>query len=141
MKTDANYAYGISHTRFYKPSVVSELRFDRDENGRVEHIHSDVYFLKRQEDLQRKIGLETVRQYINNMVVKGEVSQIPSDLSDDQLFALIPNKELNNMTTAYQMARHLERNHNEVKGNYDKVVKDTKRYTSWLKSRGAKEDE
>lgn len=136
-KVTPNYGYGIGHSRNYKPSVIASLRFDKDDNGRTEQIHSDVYFLLRQENLQRKIGLESVRQYVNQMIAKGEVSQIPNDLSDDELFALIPSKELNNMTTAYQMARHLQKHHDEVKGNYEKVVDDARRYALWRKSRGS----
>lgn len=126
-----DFTYGASHSRFYNPSIVSDVRFSRDDRGNTVQVHSDVYFLLRQSDLERRIGTESVKYYLDSMAARGEVPARPSDLSDDDLFALIPNKAVNNMTTAYQAGLALEANHKEVKKNYTTLMDKYKQYRDW----------
>lgn len=129
-------SYGISHSKQYKPSIVSKFINERDEDGNLIKCHSDAWLLLRQRKLQETIGAESIRRYIDNLRVQQTTSSA-SDLTDDELFALIPPKEVNNLTTSYEYSKYLQQNSDEFKKNYEKLTNMKKRneqYTQWLDS-------
>lgn len=107
--------YGAKHSVYYTPSVISPILTERDENGDVVKINSDVYFLLRQKNLHQSIGVESIRAYIDSL------ERQPVDrpeLTDEELFSLIEPKSINTLTDAYQYARYLESHSNDIKEKY-----------------------
>lgn len=120
MKKQLNPRYGVKHSRHYKPSVISSFLVSTTEDGQPIKHHSDLYLLLRQNNLQKKIGLEVIQNYIEQL----ERPSAPRpQLSDEQLLALIEPKEINNITDAYQFARYLQQNHESVSKKYDEYKK------------------
>lgn len=120
--------YGISHSRHYEPSVVTSFLDERDENGMLIKRHNDVHLILRQESLQRSIGIETLRRHFDQMRMNGNTSMSTDNLTDDELFQLIPPKSVNNLTTAYEWANYLQDHEADLKKKHkeymDKVAKD-----------------
>lgn len=129
--------YGINHTRHYVPSVVTSLLDERDEHGRLLKRHSDVHLILRQEKLQRSIGVEALRRHFDQMRMNGNTSMSTDNLTDDQLFAMIEPKAVNNLTTAYEWANYLQDHHKELQKKHkeymDKVAKDREFWSTFGK--------
>lgn len=119
VKITSRRTYGAQHSRKYKPSVVSSFLVDRDDKGRVVKIHSDVHLLLHQENLQKKIGIDAIRNYIDQMHVNATPRP---NLTDDELFGLIEPKEINNITDAWKFAKYLQDNSDKVKTAYNDYV-------------------
>lgn len=113
-----NIAFGAAHSKSYKRPVISSFLTAHDAAGKVIKRHRDLYLLLRQKNLQQKIGLETIRNYVEKMIQP--VTPMPN-LSDDELFQLIEPKSIDNITDAYQYARYLQSRHNEVKDKYEEL--------------------
>lgn len=111
--------YGKQHSRTYKPSVVAPFLVERDDKGRCVKIHSDVHLLLHEQNLQRKIGTDAIRNYIDSLYVNAEPRPA---LSDDELFGLIEPKEINNITDAWKFAKYLQDNSDKVKSAYKDYV-------------------
>lgn len=120
--------FGINHSKYYKPSVVSPFLEEKDDKGRLIRRHSDVYLLLRQERLQKSIGVESLRAYISQMASRGEVSPIPADMSDDDLFNLIEPKDVDNLTDAWKFGQYLNQRKEELTGKYNSLRKHYTRY-------------
>lgn len=117
---ERNIRYGHDHSKQYKKPIVSDFLSVQNENGEVVKRHRDLYLLLRQKDLQRKIGVEALRSYVENMLQP----QTPRpSLSDEQLFQLIEPKSIDNITDAYQYSRYLQSVHGDIKSKYDELQK------------------
>lgn len=119
-----NVSFGVGHTKRFVPSVLTNFLPLRDENGKVIKIMSDVSLLRHQKDLEKKIGVDSVRRYLEKLDASSRVSSPLSsrDLSDDELFSLIEPKEINNLTDSYQYAKYLASRSSEVKDKYNKLL-------------------
>lgn len=122
----ANAGYGVAHSRFYKPSVVSRLLPERDKNGDIVVVRSDSYLLLRQNNLEQQIGVESLRRYLDSM--RGTSDYIDtSALTDDELFSLIPPRGVNNLTTSHEYAEFLKAKSDDlVRQGKDYVGKHTR---------------
>lgn len=128
--------YGIRQTRTYKPSVVSPFLDERDSDGNLIKRHSDVHLLLRQESLQKSIGVESLRQYLDRIHVNGNQAFSTDNLTNDQLLDLIPPREINNLTTQYEWMKYLEDNENQLKLKLEEYQKTRARqsdFEKWFK--------
>lgn len=119
--------YGLSHTKCYNPSVVVDYLVEKDDTTGEVCINSDIHLLLRQKTLQRRIGLDLLRDYVNNL--EREQPQ-KHDFSDDELFKLIEPKGLNNITTAYQFAKYLQSSSESVKNKYEALKREKETFKS-----------
>lgn len=124
--------YGVSHSRFYVKSPVSDYLNELDENGRLIKRHSDVHLLLRQKRLQETIGVDSIRSYLSSMVAPQSSVPMP-DLSDKELLELIPPKDVNNLTTSHLYAKYLQANQDKIKENYKRKLEENKYYEKALK--------
>lgn len=137
VKLPSCLTYGVKHSRSYVPSLVTQFLDERDEKGCMLKRHSDIHLLLRQESLQRKIGVDALRRYFDQNMMNGNRSGTTDNLTDDQLFELIPLKEVNNLTTAYEWACYLSDNEKELKSRYESYKKTRDKqdaFTKWFKS-------
>lgn len=112
-KINPALVYGAKHTKRYRPSVISSVLCDVDENGNLQALHSDAYFLLRQKNLHEKIGVEAIRTYLDRMGL-GASSPDGTNLSDDELIALIPPKDVDNLTDVWKYGRYLQEKGKEI---------------------------
>lgn len=117
--------YGVSHSKRYNPSIVVDYLVERDDETNEVCINSDINLLLRQKTLQRRIGVDLLRDYVNNL--EREQSQ-KHDFSDDELFQLIEPKDVNNITTAYQFAKYLQNNSENIKSKYESFKREKETY-------------
>lgn len=115
-----NIYYGINHSRQYKPSCVSPFLFDRDEEGNIMYIHSDIYLLLRQKNIEEKIGVQRLREYITDLQIERKIGN--EQLSDDELFKLIEPKSINTITDAYQFSKYLRYNNDKIIQKHKEIV-------------------
>lgn len=106
MKYEFNPTYGVAHSRFYKPSVISSLLVERDSKGKVIAVRNDAYLLLRQDSLTKKLGAESIRRYLDGLLDRTHHAN-SAKLSDDDLMSLIPPREVNNLTTATEWMEYL----------------------------------
>lgn len=133
--------YGIRHSRYYVPSVVSPFLDERDKDGKLIKRHNDVHLILRQEKLQRTIGIEALRRHFDSMRMNGNTSMSTDALTDDQLFDLIEPKAVNNLTTAYEWANYLQDHHKELQKkhkDYMKMIEKDQKF--WETFKPKKED-
>lgn len=122
--------YGASHSKTYTKSVVSDFLVDKDKENGFTKYHSDVNLLLRQQSLHKKIGVDLLRDYVNGL----EISERDKhDFTDDELFSLIEPKEINNLTTAYEYAKYLKKNSDDIKKRYKDMKKAKDDYDSYVK--------
>lgn len=119
-----NINYGLSHSKKYKPTIVSEFTCDRDDDGRVLKVHSDVYLLLRQENISKKVGTNAIRDYIDSLVTQPSTTP---QLTDDELFSMIEPKYIDNLTDAHKYAKFIEANSKDLQKRYKNLVQ---RYNS-----------
>lgn len=122
--------YGSKHTRRYVQSPIAQFLVERDDDGNMIKIHSDVYLLLHQKNIQRHLGVDAIRSYLNSMIVPS--SPMP-DLSDDELMELIPPKDVNNLTTSYQYCKYLQEHSETIKQNYKNKLKENEVYEKMYK--------
>lgn len=128
--------YGVSHTKSYKPSVISPFLIDKSADGKFLKRHSDAYLLLRQNKLQQTIGAEAIRSYLDQQRAVATSSLIPHDnLTDDELFQLIEPKDVNNLTTAYEFAQYLEQNSKQVKAKHKELATKQKDWTDYFNAK------
>lgn len=130
--------FGLGHTKFYSKSIISDFLCERDEQGNIVTISSDVNLLLRQKTMHRKVGIEQLRDYVQNLMHENKDTQ--HNFTDDELFQLIEPKSINNLTTSYEYAKYLQANSKDVKQRYDKLVKDKEDYENYIKERTKKID-
>lgn len=118
--------YGMKHTRRFKPSVFTHFLSEHDDNNNLVKLHSDVYLLLHQKNIQRHIGVDAIRQYLTSMMCPSR--EMP-DLSDDELMELIPPKDVNNLTTSYQYCKYLQEHSDAIKDNYKNKIKEHEAYS------------
>lgn len=127
-KEKRNIYYGIRHSRTYKPSVVSPFLFDRDEEDNIVGIHSDVYFLLRQKNIEEKIGIQKLRDYITDLQIERKIGT--EQLSDDELFKLIEPKSINTITDAYQFSKYLRDKQDDIIAKAKEIQKYKSRFNN-----------
>lgn len=115
--------YGKSHSKRYKPSVISSVLVERTADGRPVKLHSDVHALIHQKNLEKLLGADVIRSYVDGLARSDYGSIDTSNLSDDELYALIPPKAVNNLTTRYEYAQALKEHEKEIKDNYESYKK------------------
>lgn len=128
--------YGIAHSKQYKPSVISAFLADRDDKGNLLKLRSDVHLLIHQKTLQRDVGTDVVRDYFDSIARHSDPSFDTSKLTNDQLFALIPPKAVNNLTTRWEYSRYLEEHDKELKQrfkDYKEAYEKQSDLDRWLK--------
>lgn len=136
----ANAGYGVAHSRFYKPSIVSRLLGERDSKGEMQVIRTDAYLLLRQNNLEKQIGVESLRRYFDSL--RGSFDFVDtSRLSDDELFSLIPPKGVNNLTTAQEYAEFLQAKSEEVISHGKEYVKKHNRMIKYFSGDRNKKNE
>lgn len=115
-----NIPYGVSHTKKYQPSVLASLLVERSFDDDSVTFISDVNLLLRQKTLQRRVGVDLLRDYVQSL----ERTQTEKhDFSDDELFQLIEPKAVNNITTFYEFAKYLQHNSETIKSKYVQMKK------------------
>ena len=129
---------GIAHTKRYTKSIVADFLVDKDEENGFTKLHSDVNLLLRQKTIHRKIGLDALRDYVQNLE-RTETNK--HDFTDDELFSMIEPKDINNLTTAYEYAKYLEHQSEAIKEKYKKMKKDKETYDEYVKMFRPKKEE
>ena len=114
-----NINYGLGHSKKYKPTIVSEFTCDRDDDGKVLKVHSDVYLLLRQENLSKRIGTNAIRDYIDSLMCQTSVTP---QLTDDELFSMIEPKYIDNLTDAHKYAKFIEANSKDIQKRYKNLL-------------------
>lgn len=130
-KKDIPNVYGLGHSKFYTKSVVADFLIDRDDNGNVININSDVNLILRQKSLYRKVGIENLRDYVQNLMHEDKTRDM-RDFSDDELFQLIEPKSINNITTAYEYAKYLQAHSKQLKERYEDMRKERDNYEAYV---------
>lgn len=121
--------YGLSHSKEYVPSVVSPFLVDKDSEGKFIKRHSDAYLLLRQKNIEKTIGVQSIRNYLDMQQAAAQRSSVDTtQLSDDDILQLIEPREINNLTTAYEYAQYLQKNSKEVSKNLDKIKTQKEQY-------------
>mgnify|MGYP003303518160 CR=1 FL=1 len=123
--------YGLGHSKFYTKSVVADFLIDRDDDGNVININSDVNLILRQKSIYRKVGVENLRDYVQNLMREDKTRDM-RDFSDDELFQLIEPKSINTLTTAYEYAKYLQANSKQVKERYETIRKERDNYEIYV---------
>lgn len=114
-----NRIYGDKHSVKFQKSVLDDFltdtTLDDDDHKEVVKVHSDIHLLLRQQSLQRTIGLEQLRMYIDKMISPPAEQH---NLSDDELLSMIEPR-LDTITDAYEFSQYLQKNHEYIKGKYE----------------------
>lgn len=137
MSENKKIRYGAKHSIYYTPSVISPILTERDENGDIVKINSDVYFLLRQKNLHQSVGIESIRAYLDS--IERQPIERP-ELTDDELFSLIEPKSINTLTDAYQYARYLESHSDEIKVKYAQLKAQKKSYDNYMSKYNLNDD-
>ncbi|AXF52719.1 MAG: hypothetical protein [Microviridae sp.] len=139
---DPCMTYGIDHSKFYNPSIVSNFLSEFDEKGNFIKRHSDVHLLLRQQNLHKSIGVESLRRYFEQQNMAGNQTALFStdNLSDDELFDLIEPKSINNLTSAYEFGRYLEAHDKELKQKVKDLRETRDRRTKFERMFGLNKD-
>lgn len=111
--------YGLGHSKFYTKSVVADYLVDvsRDED-KVTKVNSDVNLLLRQKTLHRRIGVDLLRDYVDNLQ-----RDLPEhhNFTDDELFHLIEPKSINNLTTGYEYAKYIQASGETMRKRFEEL--------------------
>lgn len=118
-------SYGADHTKKYVKSVVADFLVEENEDKSEMQIISDINLLLRQKSKHRVVGLDLLRDYVDNLQYKQPVQH---NFTDDELFSLIEPKFINNHTTMYEYARYMQEHGKQMKAKYDELVKAKERY-------------
>lgn len=118
--------YGASHTKKYTKSIVADFLVETsDDDDKAVVVNSDINLLLRQKTLHRKIGIDNLREYVQNLQ---QETREHHNFSDDELFKLIEPKFINTLTDAFEYSKYLKEHSDEVKQRYNKLVESKKRY-------------
>lgn len=128
-----NPNYGDGHSKRYEPTIISPFLIERDENGDIVTYNNDVHLLLRQKNLHKSIGLDSIRAYVDGLNRKQEPVH---NLSDDELFSLIPPDGIDTITDAYQYNKYLQAHEKEIKDKYNKYQEDYKKLNDFKKKYG-----
>lgn len=138
LKVNPNYS--DTHSKRYKPSIISSFLVEKDSDGNVLRYNNDVKLLLRQKDLHKSLGYDAIRAYIDRLNTNPEPHH---NLTDDELMGLIPPDGLDTITDLYQYNKYLEYHKNEIKSKYDSLQKHKKesqeraeRFKSFFKQKG-----
>lgn len=123
--------YGASHSKFYSKSVVADYLVEQDDTTKEVKLISDLHLLLRQQKVHNSIGVNLLRDYVQNMELKRPDKH---DFTDDELFRLIEPKDINNITTAYEYARYLKDNSDKVKSRYDDLKREKNAYDEYVRT-------
>lgn len=138
MAKQVSIPYGIDHTKHYTKSIFADFLVETsNDEDKIVIINSDVNLILRQKTLHRKIGLDNIRDYVQNL--QRETGEY-HNFSDDELFQLIEPKSINTMTDAFEYSRYLKHSSDDVRKRYDKLVADKKAYAEYHKQFYSKKD-
>lgn len=112
--------YGSKHTKKYVKSVVADFLVEENEDKSEMQIISDINLLLRQKSKHRAVGIDLLRDYVDNLQYK---QPIQHNFTDEELFSLIEPRFVNNHTTMYEYARYMQEHSNQMKAKYDELVK------------------
>ncbi len=129
-ETELFIPYGIGHTKRYTKSIVCDYLVDTsDDDDKVVKINNDVNLLLRQKTLHRVIGVDLLRDYVNNLQ-----RDLPEqyNFTDDELFQLIEPKSINNLTTGFQYAKYIQSNGESIRKKFDELKTYKKNYDNYL---------
>ena len=131
-KVDTSYPFGFGHSKTFEKSIVSDFLVSVDNsndsipsNERLMKFHSDLNLLLRQKSIHRRIGSDLLREYVEKLQAP-DVQK--TQLSDDELFQLIEPKQVNNLTTAYEYAKYIEKNSKECEKRFKEISESKKKY-------------
>lgn len=130
--------FGLAHSNFYVKSIVRDYLFDvSNDDDKVCKLHSDINLILRQKTIHRNIGIPALRDYVQSL----EFSQPDQhDFSDEELMQLIPPKDVNNLTTAFEYTRYIKNNEKQMKQNYDDLKKFKSDRENYLKKYSYKDE-
>lgn len=115
----AKKRYGLGHTKKYTKSVVADflVSVSNDEDKVVQY-RSDVNLILRQKNLHNTIGIDVLRNYLQNL----DLGQPDSHhFSDDELFNLIDPKGVNTITDAFEFSKYLQKHDAAIKERYNNL--------------------
>lgn len=128
-----NVYCGDMHSKHFKPNVLVPFLVSRNEDGLINKFNSDTHLLLRQLDVQKSIGYEAIRNYVDSLNSKSPESH---NLSDDELLSLLPPDGVDTITDVYQYSKFLQSHEKEIKEQYRKYQDDYKRLESFKKKYG-----
>ena len=137
-----SYTYGLGHSQSYSKSVVSDFLCTVSSDDCEDHLKpiklsSDIHLLLREKSIHRRIGVDVLRDYVEQLQQKeSELSR--ANLTDDELFQLIEPKSVNNLTSSYMYAKYLKDNSDKVKERYNTLIKSYEDYNKMVERTNSK---
>lgn len=122
--------YGISHTKKYTKSLVADFLVERDKDSNMCTFINDINLLLRQKSLHRTIGVDHLRNYVEQLEQKQPERH---NFTDEELFKMIEPKSVNNLTTGYEYARYLQENSDKMKDAYKRMKKEKDAFERYMK--------
>lgn len=111
--------YGLGHTKKYTKSIVCDfLASVSSDEDKVVQFRSDVNLILRQKNLHNTIGIDNLRNYLQNL---DQGQPISHHFSDDELFDLIDPKGVNTITDAFEFSKYIEKHDAEIKERYNNL--------------------
>lgn len=137
MTTKVQYIrYGISHSKRYAKSPVADFLIDKvGESDNDICICNDIKLLLREKNIHKQIGVDLLRDYVEQLQRSAPTSSEQVSFTDEELFQLIEPKDINNLTTSYLYARYLQDNDKKLKSRYDEFVERKKDYETFISKR------
>lgn len=125
--------YGLQHSKKYIKSVVADflVNSSTDDEDKEVKINSDINLLLRQKTIHRSVGIDLLRDYVQNLQRENSEQY---NFSDDELFSMIEPREINNLTTMYEYARYMQDNSKQIKSKFEELVKSKEKYYESLKT-------
>lgn len=114
-----------AHSKHFSSSTVLNFVCSRDDSGRVLKYHSDIHLLLREKNLEKMVGTEALRHYVDSL--RTNVAPSP-EMSDEELFKLIEPREIGTITDAYQYSRYIREHSDDMKAKYDNLCDNYKRF-------------
>lgn len=130
-RTNKRYPFvADAHSKHFKCSSVLNFVCSRDDKGNVVKYHSDIHLLLREKNLEKMVGVEALRHYVDSL--RTNVAPSP-ELSDEELFKLVEPRDVGTITDAYQYSRYIKANSDNFKARYDDLCDKYKRYQDVIK--------
>lgn len=137
-QTTVEIPFGIAHSNFYVKSIVRDYLIDvSSDEEKVCKLHSDINLILRQKTLHREIGIPALRDYVTSLEF---VQSDKHDYSDEELLSLIPPRDVNNLTTAFEYTRYLKENEKQMKQRYNELKQFKSDRENYLKKYSPKDE-
>lgn len=108
------------YSKFYKPSVVAELRVTKLPNGAVKY-QSDVSLLFNQQRLVKVLGTDTFNDWLKGLTPK-DVGIDTSKYTDAQLLSFIKSRNIQSPAELRSWSEYLNSEADKVISEYDSLV-------------------